>query len=175
MDLAASLIENGDKDKNKLLSREELKTMPYLAVMAASYDANRDQQLSEEEIAQRLKMVVFDERVALTPGECIVTRKGSPFAGADVKLVPVPCLAEHLPVASGKSNAGGVAQLAMEAEHRPENAPRVTGLIRPGLYKIEVTHASIPVPAQYNTQTTLGAEASTAAFSSGPIMIRLDF
>jgi hypothetical protein len=63
----------------------------------------------------------------------------------------------------------------MEDEHRPKNAPHVTGLIRPGLYRVEITHPSIPVPARYNTETTLGAEVSEASLSNGPFVIQLDF
>jgi hypothetical protein len=149
--------------------------MPYLAVMASAYDANRDRQLSEQEISDRLANVVFDPRKALATGECAVLRKGSPFEGAEIRLVPIPCLAEFLPVATGKVNRLGIARLSMESEHRPANAPNVKGLIRPGLYQIEVTHPSVPVPQQYNTRTTLGAEASAAAATNGPIMVQLDF
>jgi hypothetical protein len=173
--LAAALVESGDKDKNQKLSQEELKDLPYIAVMADAYDTNHDHQLTVEEIAERLAKVVFDPQKALTPGECIVQRKGSPFTGAEVRLVPAPCLAEYLPVATGKSDRNGVVRLTMEAENRPANAPHVAGLIRPGLYRIEVTHSTIPIPAQYNSQTMLGAEASAAAFAGGPILIQLDF
>lgn len=173
--LAAALIDEGDKDKNRALSTDELKSMPYVAPMAAAYDANRDHLLSEQEIADRLGSVVFDPRKALATGEFVVTRKGSPLAGAEVRLLPAPGLVDYLPIATGKSNRDGIARMTMEAEHRPANAPNVAGLIRPGLYRIEVTHPSIPVPAKYNEQTTLGVEVSTATLSNGPIPVQLDF
>jgi hypothetical protein len=173
--LAASLVELGDKDKDGQLSAAELKSMPYLVAMSDAYDANNDHRLSEDEIAGRLATVVFNPQKALTMAECVVLRKGTPLPGAHVRLVPVHCLAPYLPVATGTTDRGGVARLKMEPEHRPANAPNAAGLIRPGLYLIEVTHPSISIPAQYNTETTLGAEASDAAFANGPIMAQLDF
>lgn len=173
--VAAKLIEAGDKDKNGKLSAEELKDVPYVAVMANSYDKDRDHQVTADEISERLTAVVFDPRKAMSPGECIVMRKGSPFGGALVKLTPAPGLVDLLPNANGKTDSTGIARLKMEDEHRPKNVPHVTGLIRPGLYRVEVTHPSISVPARYNTETTLGAEVSEASLSNGPFVIQLDF
>ena len=68
--------------------------MPYVAVMANSYDKDRDHQLRQRRSPERLATVVFDPRKAMSPGECIVMRKGSPFGGAQVKLVPAPGLAD---------------------------------------------------------------------------------
>jgi hypothetical protein len=102
-------------------------------------------------------------------------RKGSPFGGAQVKLTPAPGLVELLPDANGKTDSSGIARLKMGDKNLPKNAPHVTGLIRPGLYQVEITHDSIPVPARYNTETTLGAEVSEASTSNGPFVIQLDF
>jgi len=174
-EVAEKLIETGDKDKNGKLNAEELKGVPYVAVMAKSYDKDRDNQVTAEEISERLTAVVFDPRKAMSPGECIVMRKGSPFGGAIVKLTPAPGLVDSLPSATGKTDGGGIARLKMGEEHRPANAPHVTGLIRPGLYRVEITHPTIPVPLRYNTETTLGAEVSEASLSNGPFVIQLDF
>jgi hypothetical protein len=174
-DVAAKLIETGDKDKNGNLSTQELKDVPYIAVMANAYDKDRDHQVTAEEISERLTAVVFDPRKAMSTGECVVMRKGSPFAGALVKLTPAPGLEDQLPSATGTTDNTGIARLKMGEEHRPQNAPHVTGLIRPGLYWVEVTHASISVPPRYNTETTLGAEVSEASLTNGPFLIKLDF
>lgn len=173
--LAANFIQIGDKDRNGKLSTEELKSVPYVAVMAGSYDKNRDHDITAEEISKRLAAIVFDPRKAMSPGECIVLRKGTPLSGAQVKLIPAPGLEQSLPNAMGKTGKDGIARLKMGDEHRPENVPHVVGLIRPGLYRVEVTHPSTPIPARFNTETILGAEVSEASLTNGPFVIQLDF
>lgn len=173
--LARCMLEHGDKDHDNALSPDELENLPFLKCMASAYDSDSDGSLSEQEIASRFAAVVFDPRKALTPGECLVMRSGKPLAGAQVRLVPAECLTAFLPAARGTTSKEGVVRLTMEEENRPENAPRIAGLIRPGLYRIEVTHSTIAVPARFNTNTVLGAEASAATLVKGPIAIQLDF
>jgi hypothetical protein len=53
----------------------------------------------------------------------------------------------------------------MAAEDRPKNAPNMP-LVQPGIYRVEITHPSVKIPAKYNTETTLGIEITSA--SPGP-------
>lgn len=174
-DLAARLMAAGDTDQDGYLSQAELSRLPYLIEMAREYDVDRDSRIATSELAARFEKTVFDPKVALTPGACNVMRKGRPFVGATVRLVPAPWLQEYLPVASGIAGPDGIAFLSMDSDKYPKNVPKLSGVIRPGLYLIEVTHPSIQVPGKYNTATILGAEASTATHPRGPLVANLDF
>jgi hypothetical protein len=35
-------------------------------------------------------------------------------------------------------------------------------VIQPGLYRVEITHPTVNVPAKYNSESTLGIEAAIA-------------
>jgi hypothetical protein len=87
---------------------------------------------------------------------------GRPLEGAEIKLVPAPFLGDAVKPARGVSEPGGVGVLNMAPEDRPENAPKNVAIIQPGLYNVEITHPTVSVPAKYNTQSTLGLEASIA-------------
>jgi len=48
----------------------------------------------------------------------------------------------------------------MASEDRPADAPP-RPLVQPGLYRVEITHPSITIPARYNVKTTLGLEVAS--------------
>jgi hypothetical protein len=66
-------------------------------------------------------------------------------------------LGDEVKEAWGTSNARGIATMDIKDSDLPESDHGLLG-VHYGTYKIEVTHPDKPIPAKYNTQTTLGYE-----------------
>jgi hypothetical protein len=79
-----------------------------------------------------------------------------------VKLTPAPYLGDAVKPAQGVTDASGTGVFNMAAEDRPANAPKNLAVMQPGLYRVEITHPTIEVPAKFNTKSTLGLEAARA-------------
>jgi hypothetical protein len=154
-----SLVRQHDANSDGTLSTAELDAATYVQDCLVNCDANDDGQLTRDEIKQRLRKV-FDGKLGLMSASCRVTRNGRPVEGAIVYLVPLPGLESELPVAGAVTQASGVGVLGIRPEDLPKNAPKISGLVRPGLYFVEVTHPSIKIPDQYNVKTTLGQEVT---------------
>ena len=50
---------------------------------------------------------------------------------------------------------GRYGTISSPREELPSSVPNVPGLMRPGLYWVEVTHKNVKIPEKYNTKTTL--------------------
>ena len=166
-------IEQYDTDGDGLLGSGELDAFPVARQNRQRYDGDGDGQISAAELEDRLT-VIFDPQVALTTGICVVTMAGQPLEGATVRFVPEAFLGDALPAAAGTTDARGEAVLSLSAEDLPEGAPQVSGLIRPGLYRVEITHPGREIPARYNRETTLGQEVSEETVRGGPFRFALD-
>jgi hypothetical protein len=173
--VASSLLETCDEDGDEALSADETQRFGCLAKYFASYDLNDDDRLDREELSGRIGDVVFNPHKRLMSGECVVKRKGRPLTNAKVCLKPLDCLSGVIPPAAGVTNPAGFARLQLEEEDMPAGAPRLPGLVRPGLYRVEITHDLIPVPARFNSQSVLTAEVSSASLNEGPLLVDLDF
>lgn len=172
--VAASIRQDHDRDESGGISKDEIRPLAAIAGSFEQYDRDNDGQLTEDEIAERLAAEVFDPRKALLQASCIVKKDGRPIAGAQVRLVPLSYFADHIPPAQGVSDSRGVAVLALDEKDLPAGAPHVKGLIRPGLYRVEVTHPSIAIPTKFNSASALSVEVSTAALATGSILLNLD-
>lgn len=157
---ADQALELCDKDANGLLTASELAASPALSAALANYDSNKDKQLSREEIVTRLTEM-YAHGTGLMGGSCRVMFSGRPLRQAHVRLVPEPFLGSEVKVAEGDTDGSGVAALSVAEADLP---PKLHGLklMQPGLYRVEVTHSSVKIPAKYNTQTTLGFELHPA-------------
>jgi hypothetical protein len=158
---AAYAMEHYDANGDGAIDSDEIKQCPPLAAVAASYDADRDEKLSAEEIASRLTRL-FDSGVALTNVDCTVTFAGQPLVGATVTFRPVAMLGDEFPSATGTTDEFGVARPAVDSQGLPDNLKDVAAM-HPGLYRVEITHPETTIPARYNTKTELGFEMDPSA------------
>jgi hypothetical protein len=173
-DASRALIAEHDKSGDGALSEDELAMLGAIRSRMNKYDADGDGKISKLELEDGLKRV-FDGRTGLLSASCRVTQNGRPLVGAYVYFVPIALLKDLVPVASGVTESGGLANLSIQKDDLPKNAPPVSGLIRPGLYAIEVTHPSLKIPEIYNVKTTLGQEVTQETCSGGPLQIALKF
>jgi hypothetical protein len=118
---------------------------------------------------------VFDGRSGVMAAHCRVSRNGKLVEGAIVYFVPIPPLKGVLAIAGGITGPDGVARMSIPVDRLPKNAPRLKGLVRPGLYLVEVTHPQMQIPDQYNVATTLGAEVSARTTIKGGFDMPLKF
>jgi hypothetical protein len=150
---AQAAIEQLDKNLDGQLADAELQAAPGLAAAKDRYDADHSGALGVEEIAAGIRRW-SEGQVGAAAVAYMLQLDGRPLPGAQVKAIPEPFLGEALKPATGIDG-----YLAVAPEDRPANAPKLP-LILPGLYRIEITHPSVKIPAKYNTQTTLGLEVS---------------
>ena len=147
-----------DKDGDQKLSESELQASPGLLMSINTYDTDGDQVISQEEITTRLQKFV-EYGVALLRLSASVTLDGRPLGGATIRLVPEPYLGDELKAAIGTTRSKGSASMAVPDEDLPENQKGIRG-IHAGTYRVEITHPEKTIPAKYNTETTLGYEAT---------------
>ncbi|MDC0937146.1 hypothetical protein OAS39_12750 [Pirellulales bacterium] len=165
---AHEAIELYDKDGNKSLSKAELSASPALLGAFKKYDGNGDSQLQVDEISQSLAAWAGDG-LAMTPCRCTVRLNGKLLHGARVRFIPEPFLASVLKEASGVTNSRGLTLVTTPDEQLPE-ANQGLGAIYVGLYRIEVTHPSVEIPARFNSESILGDEMlGQYALTSMPI------
>jgi hypothetical protein len=158
---AAKAMEQFDANKDGAIEESELSEGPALAAALPTFDANRDQRLNANEIEDGLAQM-YASRNPLTEMTCTVTRNGRPLAGAKVRLQPIEMLGEDLPSAEGVTDDSGIARPAVSAELIPTDFKQ-NPLMYPGLYRVEITHPTIQLPARYNTATELGCQVNPVA------------
>ncbi len=152
---AAAAMQAYDTNGDGMIAGEELKACPELShpLVMPSIDSNQDQQISAEEIEARL--TDLQKGGARVSTQCRVLVNGQPLGNATIKLVPPEYLASALPTSQGTTDERGQASIIEpEAEDGTDLPPFA------GFYKAEVTHPEFPIPAKYNTQTTLGLEVT---------------
>ena len=153
---AAKAIQRYDADGDGQLSTEEVAECPGLAAARRSVDGDGNGQLSGEEIAARIAL--YTRRGAgVKSVYCTVTLDGRPFAGATVELVPESFLADVISPARGVSSDDGSVPLSVESEALPADLAGIAA-VHVGMYRVRVTHPDQGIPAEYNTETTLGCE-----------------
>jgi hypothetical protein len=156
---ADAAMSEFDKNTDGQLSADELKAAPGLAAAVPNYDADKNGSLSRDEVAAGIR--TFSEgQVGAAGMSYVVQLDGRPVPNAQVKAIPEPFLGEVLKPATGVDG-----YLAVAKEDRPPNSPNLP-LIMPGLYRIEITHPSLSIPARYNEQSELGLEVSSNTISN---------
>lgn len=164
---AAAAIEEFDSNGDGLLRQEEIKPCPALVHALEVYDADHNGDLTAEEIKSGINLWAASRTGAMMlPFR--VSLDGRPLADAEVKLVPVSFLADSILPNVGQADASGAGMLGLAPADRPSNAPP-TPLATPGLYRVEITDPSGKVPAQFNTESTLGIETFVASRNPGGI------
>jgi hypothetical protein len=147
-----------DADQDGFLSRPELERCPAILQALDQYDADGDGRVSAAEITRRIEKWQT-LKVGLMGFCCRVTLDDRPLGGATVRLVPESFLSEVLPPAAGTTDDTGSVSPSISAEDQPDPSRPLAGL-RPGLYKVEIRHPTIALPARYHAQTTLGQQVA---------------
>lgn len=148
--LTKAVMAQADADKNGMLDTNELAAIPALRDVVSLLDTSSDQQLSMDELTAWFEQLK-KEGVSHREAGLVIKDRGKPLANALVKIVPEPCMGGTIEPAEGRTDKEGCVVL---------NIPTslVTG-VRSGLYRLEITGTRAkgkPIPAQYNTETTLG-------------------
>jgi hypothetical protein len=147
-------MEMYDTNKDGKLSGAELDKCPALKAAMAQIDTDGDGTITAAKITARIR-AWQESKVGRTQLTCTVLRNGRPLAGADVKFVPEKFLGDSIKPAEGKTDQNGIATISIPTTDRSD--PPGVAL---GFYRVEITKAGENVPAQYNTNTTLGHEVS---------------
>jgi hypothetical protein len=152
---AAAAIEQYDSDGDQNISQSEALACPALTGSFKLYDADHNGMVSEAEVESRLD-AMLGSGIGRMPCMCVVYAGDSdrPIEGARVRVVPEPFLAEAIQTGEGVTNRSGIA--------KPVTVDAPPGLpgIEFGLYRVQVTHDRLKIPARYNTETELGFELS---------------
>jgi hypothetical protein len=87
---------------------------------------------------------------------CAVRRGGQPIEGATIKFVPEGFLAGAVGTATGVTGPDGTAVPSVADDDLPREIRGKVRGVPSGVFRIEVMHPSISVPAEFNTETKLG-------------------
>jgi EF hand domain-containing protein len=148
-------LSEHDSNHDGKLSREELKKCPGLSSAIADFDQDGDGSISGDELKSVLQGMKDDE-AALVEVACVVTHNNKPLEGATVKFVPESFLGEAFEPATGVTARNGTAYPSVAEEKLPEEyRGRIQG-VHVGVYRVEVTHPNVAVPAKFNTQSGVG-------------------
>ncbi len=143
-----------DLNHDGKLSGAELDKCPGLKAAIDQIDRSGKGEITAEKIAARIK-AWQDSRLGRMSLGCRVLHNGEALAGAEVKFVPEKFLGKNLKVATGKTDANGVAMIAAQEPGPPGVAP--------GFYRIEITKAGEDIPTKYNKETVFGQEVAMDA------------
>jgi hypothetical protein len=150
---ASAAVEEYDSDKDESISQSESLACPAIAGSFKIYDANKDGLVSIAEIQSRLE-AMLRSGIGRMPCICVVYAGDRPLEGATVRVVPESFLGGAIQPGEGVTNDRGVA--------KPVTVDAPPGLpgIELGLYRVQITHDRLKIPAKYNTATELGFELS---------------
>lgn len=158
---AAKAMEMYDGDSNGLLDAEELKKAPGLRAAMKTLDQDGDQQVSESEIADRIRSWQ-KYKAGLTSILCDVTLDGQPLDGATVTFEPESFLGDDIKTAIGTTTLYGRVSPSIPKENRP--SPDTPSGLQLGLYRVRVSKKTSGgeerIPAKYNSETILGQQVA---------------
>jgi hypothetical protein len=141
---AGQAIEQLDKDGSGSLDESELAASPALLAAKSRYDSDGNGQISQNELEARLSKIYAGATPWMSVG-CRFMQGGRPLAGAKVRFIPEPFLSDALQPASGTTDAQGLVHPAVADDSLPEDKKGLH-VMRPGVYRIEVEHASVKKP-----------------------------
>ena len=148
--VAAAAVRDGDADGNGTIEKSEFDRLPALAGAIGDFDQDGNGSVSAAELRRWLEDVKASG-IAQQAVEGRVLYRNKPLAHVTVTFVPEPCMGGRIKAAEAVTDEGGFFSAKMpRAKYRGVHC---------GLYRIEVsgtTPDGQPLPAHYNTQTTLG-------------------
>jgi hypothetical protein len=146
--ISQAALNNVDRNKNGQIEGAELDASPALKSALPAIDKNNDRSLSASEIQQRVEQYAKLGTISLS---CTVTLDGQPLSEATVSFEPEPYMGTSLKSGTTTTDKDGLSGTFQVDGRSFASLP-------PGLYRIRVTKDGAPIPARYNTQTTLGRE-----------------
>jgi hypothetical protein len=161
-------MQLADANGDLVLTPLELVRVPGLAAAMGVLDTDADGRLSPVELTAWLSGI-RESRTAITPLSVLVTSGDKPVDGAVVKLVPETFMGREMKVAEATSDATGTAVPSI-----PE-AP-TTG-VNSGVYRVVISgmrRDGTPIPAKYNSATTLGIAVGNGAPLEQPVVFVVD-
>ena len=159
-------IELYDRDGNGSLDETELAACPGIHAARERYDADGDRAVSQNEISARLT-AMYSSGTPWMSAVCRVYQGGKPLAGAKVRFLPEPFLAETLKPATGTTDGDGTVLPAVSDDELPVDK-RCLRIMQPGIYRVEIEHPSIKQSA-----APLGCEIDPAARGGSDPVFRL--
>ena len=158
--MASAAFAEYDKDGDGFLDQTEMAACPALLdAMKNHLDKDGDQRVSKQELVDRFAMWSHGG-VGAAYLACRITRDGAPVEGAVVKLIPEACFGEAIQPAEGVTRSNGRATMAMDSSNLPADLQNLSA-VQQGLYRVEITHPNLQIPAEYNTDSVLGVEVSS--------------
>ena len=158
---ASDTIAQYDADNNGTLSKAECKGSGF---DFPKWDANSNGNLDKQEIVARLQLYQ-DNGAGLLEMTCKVLWNNRPLENGIVVFEPEPFLGDSIEAAEGIIDLDGWASPSIPEVVAED--PVLTG-VRPGLYKIRITHPDVEIPAKYNEDTILGYDASPIEMLNPP-------
>lgn len=152
---AKEALQKFDSDGDGILNEEEIGKCPGLLAALPRVDADGDGSVSADEIAKRVKYYK-SAPVAVISGSVKVTYKGKPLSDATITFEPEEFLGDEFKSCSGVTDDRGNAYL--NRDEAAEFPGLYLGFYRVKISKIEKGQEKIP--AEYNTDSTLGYEAA---------------
>ena len=165
---ATAILDRADANGDGGIDAAEAARVPALKQASADLDRDGDKRLSREELLGWLNEI-RQSRVAINPLGLTVTHRGKPLSNAQVRLVPEDFLGAGIQPAAGTTDAGGLVRPVMNGSQHPG--------VNCGLYKIEISGQGTdgrPLPARFNTATTVGLAVGGEIPRSGVVTIALD-
>jgi hypothetical protein len=157
-DAASQAMELYDKDSDGAINAAELEAAPGLKAAMATIDTNKDGSAQEEEIAARIESWAATG-IGVVAITCTVTMDGKPLTDAKVVFEPEPYLGDALQVAEGVTSPLGSTTVSIPKANRP--TPDTPPGAQLGIYRVRITkEGGSPIPAKYNTETTLGQQVA---------------
>ena len=152
---AQQALATYDANSDQSIDEEEVKKSPGLTAAFKSIDTDSDGKLTAEEISTRVNYYKSAPSIVIS-GSTRVTYKGRPLPDARVVFEPEPFLGSDFVSCEGTTDFNGIASVQGADPNYP-------GLYL-GFYTVRITKAKQNgdemLPAKYNTESILGYEAT---------------
>lgn len=126
-------LSRQDTDRDGVLSAAEWQSSLSLAKAATRIDANKDGQLTPQEIEARLR--AYQSQPAYFGVMIHTQRQGQPVPGVEIRILPEPFLGEGFAAYAGTADSDGRVSVA-----RGDGSLR--DIMPPGLYTVEIGNGS---------------------------------
>jgi hypothetical protein len=156
--MTVTVFDKYDADRDGLLTNAELAAAPGIVAAYKSIDADGNGQVDRTEFEQHLAQYSVG-RIGAQSLTCFVNLNGQPLSNAVVDFIPEEFLAGVIQPARAKTNRHG------SGPALPVEAGGPIG-ISPGMYRVTISLKNgeqETLPAQYNSESTLGHEVSNSS------------
>ena len=158
---AQAAIDEFDRNQDGVLSKPELNGCRGILSAWNRFDTDRSNDISLAEVAARITTIQSLPRTNMF-ASCQIFMDGKPLPDAVIRLQPAEYQLGAVRPAIGKTAVNGSCVLLFDDESQTE-AERANLGIDSGIYRVEITHASLAIPAKYNSQSELGIELALDA------------